>query len=118
MRKIALILLCTLGFAGHAVAHALLEHAVPPVGGTVSTPPGEVAITFSERLEPAFSTIAVTDATGRRVDLGKARTAPDSGNVLIVDLQPLGPGAYTVTWRAISVDTHKTQGSYGFTVAP
>ena len=29
-----------------------------------------------------------------------------------VAVKGLGPGAYTVTWHALSVDTHKTQGSF------
>jgi hypothetical protein len=118
MRKTLIILLCAVGFAGVAEAHALLQSAVPPVGGTVSTPPSQVAITFSEAVEPAFSVIEVKDSAGKRVDSGKPHTAPNSGNILIVDLQPLTPGSYAVTWRATSVDTHKTQGSYKFTVAP
>jgi methionine-rich copper-binding protein CopC len=33
-------------------------------------------------------------------------------------LKPLTPGVYTVTWRAVSVDTHVTTGDFKFTVAP
>ena len=84
----------------------------------MSTPPAQIAITFSEAIEAAFSAIEVTDAAGRRVDRGSPRTAGGNRSVLIVDLQPIGAGRYGVTWRAISVDTHKTQGSYSFTVAP
>ena len=32
--------------------------------------------------------------------------------------RPLPPGVYTVNWHAVSVDTHHTQGSFNFTVAP
>jgi methionine-rich copper-binding protein CopC len=118
MRRLLVILLCVVGFAGAAEAHARLESAVPAVGGTVSTPPAQVAITFSEAVEPAFSVIEVTDSAGKRVDSGKPHTSPDSGRVLIVDLQPLTPGTYSVTWRATSVDTHKTQGNFTFNVGP
>jgi methionine-rich copper-binding protein CopC len=31
---------------------------------------------------------------------------------------PLKPGVYTVHWHAVSVDTHRTQGSFQFTVRP
>lgn len=118
MRKTLMILFCMVGFAGQAIAHARLESAVPPVGGTVSMPPKQIAITFSEGVEPAFSSIEVTDAAGNRVDTGKPQVAADHRQVLIVALHPLGPGAYKVVWHAVSVDTHKTQGSYSFTVAP
>jgi methionine-rich copper-binding protein CopC len=29
----------------------------------------------------------------------------------------LKPGSYTVTWHVLSVDTHRTEGSYSFTVS-
>ena len=100
-----------------AVAHALLERAVPPVGGTVGKAPAEVTIVFSETVEPTFSSIVVTDATGNRVDTGKAQTASGDAKRLAVGVKPLSPGTYTVTWHATSTDTHRTQGHFSFTVA-
>jgi methionine-rich copper-binding protein CopC len=35
-----------------------------------------------------------------------------------VPLRPLAPGQYNVRWRVLSVDTHKTEGSFGFEVRP
>jgi methionine-rich copper-binding protein CopC len=35
-----------------------------------------------------------------------------------MSLKPLTQGVYTVTWRAVSVDTHVTTGDFKFTVAP
>jgi len=31
---------------------------------------------------------------------------------------PLPPGLYKVTWHAVSVDTHRTQGDFSFSVKP
>jgi hypothetical protein len=42
--------------------------------------------------------------------------APAEATRLIVDLKSLVGGTYKVIWHATSVDTHKTQGSYTFTV--
>jgi copper resistance protein C len=67
-----LLLLFVLGAAN---AHAMLDHAEPRVGSKVVTVPHEVKLWFTEELEPAFSTIAVTDTSGRRVDSGKALSA-------------------------------------------
>jgi methionine-rich copper-binding protein CopC len=94
-----------------------LRSATPPVGATVPAP-RSVAITFTEAVEPAFSTIVVTDAHGARVDDGGAPVASSDGLRLSVGLKPLSPGTYSVTWHATSVDTHKTEGHFGFTVAP
>lgn len=96
-----------------AQAHAYLDHANPPVGGTVQTSPHELTLWFTQNLEPAFSTVEVLDAGGARVDDGKAQI---STNVMRVNLKPLPPGSYQVHWQALSVDTHKTQGSFTFRV--
>lgn len=98
-------------------AHALLQRAEPSVGGTVRSPPAQVALTFTEAVEPLFSTVTVADAAGRRVDKGDVHAAGEARR-LAVSLVPLVPGVYTVTWHATSVDTHKTEGSFSFTVAP
>ena len=42
----------------------------------------------------------------------------DDPATLSVPLRPLSTGVYKVTWHATSVDTHKTEGSYTFTVGP
>jgi methionine-rich copper-binding protein CopC len=35
---------------------------------------------------------------------------------LQIPLKPLPPGTYKVNWHVLSVDIHKTQGSYSFSV--
>jgi hypothetical protein len=35
---------------------------------------------------------------------------------LRVALKPLPPGTYKVIWRVLSVDTHRTQGEFTFSV--
>src|SRR6185503_9869865 len=99
--KLALLLLTLLGCSTTAQAHALLEHASPAVGSTVASSPGSVTLYFTERLEPKFSGGEVRGPGGARVDLG---------------VSGLRPGRYSVTWHALSVDTHKTQGSFSFQV--
>jgi methionine-rich copper-binding protein CopC len=101
-----------------AFAHAHLTGATPPVGSTVGMAPMEIAITYSERLEPRFSTIEVQDASGARVDMGNVHTETGDDKRLVVGLKPLQPGSYKVIWHATSTDTHKTEGSYSFTLRP
>ena len=96
-----------------AWAHAHLDHASPTIGATVATAPAEVALWFTENLEPAFSSIEVTDASGARVDQG---TAAISTNTMRIGLKSLSPGTYRVRWHALSVDTHSTEGSFTFHV--
>ena len=101
--------------AAPAFAHAHLESAVPAVGGTVA-PPQEIRLSFSESLEPKFSSVAVS-GPGGEVPLEKPALAPGDGRTLVVKFgKPLAPGAYSVKWKATSTDTHRTQGEFGFTV--
>ena len=52
----AAILAFGVGLVESAQAHALLRHAEPAVGSTVAGAPKELALTFSEAVEPAFCT--------------------------------------------------------------
>jgi len=112
IQLIATLLFAVLGAAA-AQAHAFLDHASPLVGSTVQTAPHEVTLSFTQNLEPAFSSVQVTDAKGARVDAGQPQI---SGNTMRIALKPIGPGSYKVHWHVLSVDTHKTEGSFSFHV--
>src|SRR6516162_10018433 len=114
MRKFVIpsLLFAVFGNAA-AHAHAFLDHASPLVGSTVGSAPREVVLTYTQNLEAGFSSVEVTDATGARVDQGKAQI---SGNVMRVGLKSLPSGSYRVRWHVLSVDTHKTEGSFSFRV--
>ena len=75
--------------------------------------PREVSLTFTENLEPAFSTMEVTGPSGQRVDEGKPRI---EGKAMRVQLRGDQPGTYRVKWRVLSVDTHTTEGDFSFKV--
>ncbi len=100
---------------GVATAHAFLRRASPAVGSTVRQAPREVAIDFTEGVEPRFSSITVQDASGAGVATGAAHLE-GSGTRLAVGLRPLRAGTYSVTWHAVATDTHRTQGRFSFTV--
>lgn len=102
---------------GAARAHAMLGRASPAPGSTVKPAPNEVVLSFSEKLEPRFSGIEVRDAKGASVQAGKAHGGGSAAE-LRVALKPLPPGTYKVIWRVLSVDTHRTNGSFTFRVGP
>jgi methionine-rich copper-binding protein CopC len=101
---------------GYAQAHAHLDHAKPAVGSTVTAAPKEVTLWFTEALEPKFSTIEVHDAEGKAMQAGPAKPVPGNTAQLQVSLKALTPGTYTVIWHALSVDTHRSQGTFTFKV--
>ena len=83
-----------------AHAHAFPTHQAPSAGETVTASPPRVAIDFDDGLEPAFSSIAVTDAQGRAVTNGKGEVDASNRKHMSVALNPLAPGVYTVAWVA------------------
>jgi methionine-rich copper-binding protein CopC len=113
-RRLAFLLLAA---SGCAYGHAFLDHAAPPVGSTLNAAPDRLRLWFTQQLEPAFSGIEVDDAKGLRVDTGNATLNPNDGTLLSVGLKPLGPGTYTVHWHVVSVDSHRTEGSWTFVIA-
>ena len=116
MRKTFLLAITTLLLslvATAADAHAMLERAEPRVGNKVATPPSQVTLWFTQKLETAFSTITVTNAAGERVDTGKVRV---NGNQMSIGLRSGGAGTYRVNWQVLSIDTHRTNGSFTFQV--
>ena len=120
MRTFSVRIPASLAFALIATqtfAHAQLEKAIPPVGGTVASA-SEIRLEFSEGVEPKFTKVSVT-GPGGAVPLGAAKTEPSNHAVLIVPIsKSLSAGVYKVHWQAVSVDTHHTQGTFEFTVKP
>jgi methionine-rich copper-binding protein CopC len=102
-----------------AWAHAHLQKASPSAGGTVKSSPSEIRLHFSEDVEPHFSRISLATAAVRTLKLDRPVAASGDHKTLISKVpETLSAGTYRVTWHAVSVDTHKTQGSFTFTVAP
>ena len=101
-----------------AFGHAFLDHSEPRVGSTLGKSPVSVNIWYTQQPEPAFSRIEVYDSDGKEVD--EKDTHPDEKDAreLIVSLPDLPPGKYKVVWHVLSVDTHKTQGDFKFTIQP
>ncbi|WP_179405604.1 copper resistance CopC family protein [Burkholderia guangdongensis] len=99
-----------------AHAHAFPKVQQPAAGATLASAPHVVSIEFNDALEPAFSSITVTDGTGKSVVDGKS--AVDDGNHkrMKATLTDLAPGTYKVGWVAVANDGHRTHGHYAFTV--
>ncbi len=113
-----LVALIATAAVSHAHAHAFLTTATPAVGSTIAAAPAELDCNFTEALEPAFSSLTIQNAAGAQLGVGKMHLAPGDARRMVLALPPLPPGVYTVTWHATSVDTHRTEGHFSFTVAP
>lgn len=107
-----------LGGAAPASAHAALTGSTPAQGSVVDHAPEQVALTFSEGVAMGDDSIRVLDPQGKRVDRGKLRNlCSDSVVKYGAGLPPgLGDGTYTVSWQAVSADSHPVSGAFTFSV--
>ncbi|MDR7475727.1 MAG: copper resistance protein CopC [Armatimonadota bacterium] len=104
------------------VAHARLVRAEPAPGSVVRMAPQVVRLWFAlggEELDPQRSTVSVWDRRGRRVDDGKGGVDLNDldRRSMVARLPQIGPGTYTVRWKAVSVpDGNAAEGRFQFTV--
>jgi methionine-rich copper-binding protein CopC len=99
-----------------AWGHAALVKSTPAPRATLIKSPDRVRLWFNEPLETKFARVSVWDGQGRQIDQEDARVGPDDPKALSVGIPALGPGAYTVRYRVLSVDGHVVEGSFRFTV--
>ncbi|HEV2309814.1 MAG TPA: copper resistance protein CopC [Acidimicrobiia bacterium] len=98
-----------------ASAHAVLLATTPAQGAVLTTPPSNVQLRYDEQVTYSPGAVRVYNDRGGRVDNGSiTKPSPD---VVQVGLPPrLANGAYVVTWRVISADTHPVEGAFTFQV--
>ncbi len=104
-----------LGLAGPAAAHDAAESSSPAQGASVPAPPEQVSVTFSNKPLGIGASFSVKDASGTEWADGQVQIVD---NVASQKLRPGGPaGAYTVSWRVVSSDSHPIEGTFGFIAA-
>ena len=102
-------------FAASALAHVFPQKQEPGAGASVASPT-QVKIIFDGPLEPAFTTLTVTDAAGKQVNTAKSSVDARQPAIATVALPVLPGGHYTVHWAAVADDGHRTHGDYSFDV--
>lgn len=113
----ALILVGAVMATPLAFAHAHLKTQSPAANSQVTAAPSTLTLNFSEGIEPKFSGLTLTDAQKQAVKTGTAmRSEQDKAQLIVLLEQPLSSGEYTVDWHVVSVDGHKTHGTYTFSV--
>ncbi|MBA2807455.1 copper resistance protein CopC/CopD [Streptomyces sp. KM273126] len=96
-------------------AHAALTGSDPQQGAVVKEAPTQVSLTFSEKIAMSDGSVRVYDPKGKQVDTGK--TSDLGGNAYGVKLHSgLPEGTFTVTYQAVSADSHPISGAYTFSV--
>jgi methionine-rich copper-binding protein CopC len=87
-----------------------------PVDNTQVASPAQISVTFTEELVLEYSYISLFDGADNPVPQEPA-TVDASGKVMLSAIpQALAAGMYRVTWHALSVDGHETDGVFFFEV--
>ncbi len=109
-----LLAVALLALASTALAHTELVSSVPRWKSTVSAPVKEVMLEFGGDVR--LTAVVLADSDGATKKVGPVPTAVAKKFTIPVD-EPLPPGDYKVTWRAVGSDTHVVTGEVRFKVA-
>ena len=93
----------------------MLLQTTPSGSQILLKPPPDITLRFNENVEASLGAVRLYDTTGKRIDTG-ATTKPSADVVQVPIRSKLPNGAYVVTWRVISADSHPVQGSFTFQV--
>lgn len=108
-------LLASLFGASAAFAHAHLKSATPAADSSVAAP-ADVRLTFTEGVEATFTKVSLSKDGTEVAIKGLATEGADKTLLVVTPAAPLTAGTYKVEWHAVSVDTHKSEGTYSFKV--
>jgi copper resistance protein C len=110
-------------FAPASLAHArfrggaVLDHAVPGVGLTVSGSPRELRLYFDLDVVSGLSKVQVIASTGAVIPVSRPVNDPSDQRIVIVRLgRALSPGIYRVSWLVVSIHERPSSGTFHFTV--
>lgn len=112
-RRLVALLALSVGFvlllASPASAHASLLESNPVPGAVLQQVPKLLTLTFSEPIDVRPGAIRVYSSDSERVDHGGAVVI---NNRVEMPFPKLGDGAYVVTWRVTSADSHPVAGAF------
>ena len=107
-----LVILLMLGLSTAALAHTRLSTSNPADGAEIAAP-SDIRLEFSAPVR--LTAVKLESASGSEVELGDIPADVAASFSVAID-EPLAAGAYVVTWRSISGDTHVVSGEFRFTV--
>ncbi|MET0711774.1 MAG: copper resistance CopC family protein [Jiangellaceae bacterium] len=96
-----------------AVAHTELIGSSPADGATLTTPPAEVLLEFSEPVQTEFGQVAVLDDADVHHEQGNPQIV---GATVTQGVDELPAGTYRISYRVGSADGHPITGTLAFTV--
>lgn len=102
--------------AGSASAHPGLVSSTPKAGELLSSGPKTIRLTFNEPVEPSFTTVKVTESSGKDLVVQPAKAEGDDSRSISSPVTGTTGGIYKVRWSALRRDGHRMKGEFTFTV--
>jgi methionine-rich copper-binding protein CopC len=99
-------------------AHAQHGTAMPAARSTVAVPPSEIRLSFSDGVEVRFTSNTLIDDRNSTIAAEPPIVDPEKKILVIKLKKSLNRGSYRVNWRIVSVDNHRTSGSFRFVGKP
>ncbi|MDE1175322.1 MAG: copper resistance protein CopC [Edaphobacter sp.] len=96
-------------------AHARPKAMVPAAEST-GPAPQKIVVTFTEAVEPKFSSLSLTSEAGVAIKTEHSQGDPGDAKTLTLPVPALSAGGYLVHWVSVAPDGHRMQGEYKFSV--
>ena len=107
-------LLLVLALNSAAMAHVKAKETSPESGAVLTESPTELSIQFTGPAKLISLELTGSNSEVVKIDVSEATSVDGLVNVQI---PPLSPDSYTVSWRALSIDGHPAKGSFTFTIS-
>ncbi|MCK5829266.1 MAG: copper resistance protein CopC [Methylococcales bacterium] len=117
MKKV-LVLLLTVGitWSQWVSAHAIMVRSTPTKEESTNIIPSKVDVWFDAGVGPKYTSLAVVNSKGERVDNGDGELEMMDKSHLSATLKPITPGRYGVRYRVQSEDGHIVTGKFFFEI--
>jgi copper transport protein len=102
--------------ASTASAHAELLSSFPANQELLREAPSEIALQFTEAIDPIEPGIRLLDSGGDEVAIGAVDQSAGSDRMRATIADGLADGTYVVAWQGVSADSHRVRGSFTFSV--
>ncbi len=117
MKKLFVIAI-TLGMSWSqwAAAHAIMVKSSPEKESKISQSPKRVDVWFDDNVGPKYTSLAVVNSKGERVDNKDGELEMMDKSHLSASVKQLTPGRYGVRYRVQSADGHIVTGKFFFEI--
>lgn len=119
MKKILILAIAlSLTWSQWASAHAIMVKSSPEKEASTNVIPTQVDVWFDDNVGPKYTSLAIVNSKGERVDNGDGALEMMDKSHLSATLKPITPGRYGVKYRVQSADGHIVTGKFFFEITP